>query len=253
MIARHEIFYLKKVTLQSILHPDHPRIYFVSVFTVELRDGTVSETQIQFLGQSGFRLSHNDSSMLIDPNGKDAGNVNGELVYCTHKHFDHTGGVSTFLERNLDAILVTNEQVSKKFRKYADRVVIIEKNGSHSHGDWNLEFIETRHGFFRGVHNLGVIVRVGDVSFGHCGDSVEFEGFASRRIQTLAVPIGGIFTASPKGALLELEKFETRPSRVVIMHWLMRKPESFCKKLSEMFPSIECIIPQDGGVLPPSL
>ena len=100
------------------------------------------EIEIEYLGQSGFRLAVGDSILLIDPSNKKSGEFDGGLLYCTHKHTDHTGGVSTFLNRNKNALFIANEQVLQKFPEYEDRSIKAVPGKSHTHGIWTLEFIE---------------------------------------------------------------------------------------------------------------
>lgn len=209
----------------------------------------VSDLEVRYLGQSGFQLTKGSSTIMIDPADKKAGDIEGDLVYCTHRHADHTGGISTFMERNPEAILLTNEQVSQQFRQFSDRTVVARDGESYRHGPWEFQFIESRHGLIKDL-NLGVIVRNGDDSFGHCGDTVTFEGFSSSRLDTIAIPITGILTASPSGALSELRKFERPLPTVVVMHWVFRNPRSFCRRLSEEFPDVRCIVPEKGELLP---
>ena len=73
---------------------------------------------ITFLGQSGFLLQESNSSLLIDPNKKKVGEVPGDIVIATHHHPDHTGGVETFLKRNLEAVFICNKQVADHFEKW---------------------------------------------------------------------------------------------------------------------------------------
>ena len=209
----------------------------------------VSDLKVRFLGQSGFQLTKGNSTILIDPADKKAGDIEGDLVYCTHRHGDHTGGISCFMERNPEAILLTNEQVSQQFRQFADRTTLAIDGESHHHGSWEFLFIESRHGLINDL-NLGVIVRNGDDSFGHCGDTVIFEGFSSTQIDTIAIPIAGILTASPSGAISELRKFKQSLPTIVVMHWVFRNPNSFCKRLSKEFPDARCIVPEKGELLP---
>ncbi len=209
----------------------------------------MSNLKVRYIGQSGFQLIKGDSTILIDPADKKAGDIEGDLVYCTHRHYDHTGGIPSFMERNPEAILLTNEQVSKKFSQFADRTVLAQDGESYHHGLWEFQFIESKHGLINDL-NLGIIVRNGDDSFGHCGDTVSFEGFSSSQLDILAVPISGIVTASPSGAISELRKFEQPLPTIVVMHWVIRNPISFCKRLSKEFPDARCIVPEKGELLP---
>lgn len=209
----------------------------------------MSDFQVKFLGQSSFQLSKGGSSILIDPFNKKAGDIEGELVYCTHGHADHIGGISSFLERNSDAILLTNEQVTRQFKQFSDRIVVVNDGGLYQQGNWEFEFIESKHGFFKDV-NLGVIVRNGVDSFGHCGDTITFKGFYSIPVDTLAVPISGIVTVSPIGAISELKKFDQPLPTIVVMHWVFRNPSSFCRKLEIEIPGTQCIVPKVGEFLP---
>ena len=209
----------------------------------------MSDLQVRFLGQSGFQLTKGESSILIDPPNKKAGDMDGELVYCTHRHADHTGGISSFMERNPDAILLTNEQVAEKFKRFSDRKVIAHDGGSYKHDEWEFQFIECKHGLFNDL-NLGVIVTNVDHTFGHCGDTITFEGFSSIQVDTLAIPVTGNVTVSPVGAISELKKFIQPLPTIVVMHWVFRNPESFCRKLSMEIPGTRCIVPEKGKLLP---
>lgn len=200
------------------------------------------------MGQSGFLLSKGGSSFLIDPTDRRSGEVDGDAVYCTHNHPDHVGGIATFMDRNPDAVLVANHQVTDRYRQYSDRTVVAVDGASYSHGEWDFQFIEAKHGFLKAL-NLGVVIRNGGDSFGHCGDAVDFNGFASTRLDTLAVPITGVLTASPARALSELKRFKRPLPVIVVMHWAFRDPHGFSERLSAMFPGARCIVPVKGEPL----
>ena len=210
----------------------------------------VSTLKVRFLGQSGFHLTVNGSGLLIDPGDKSSGDVEGELVYCTHEHMDHTGGIATFMERNPEAILVANHQVAEMFKQYSNRTIIVENGGLYSHGPWDLRFIKGEHGVFKGCINLGVIIRTSDYSFGHCGDTVTFKGFYNADLKALAIPIAGVMTASPSRALTEIEKFDKPLPAIIPMHWVIRNPQTFCRKLTKKMPGTRCIIPKKGEIVP---
>lgn len=203
---------------------------------------------VRFLGWSGFLVTKDGSGILIDPYDKQSGEVDGDVVYCTHNHPDHVGGIATFMDRNPEAVLVANQQVTDRYSQYSDRTVVAEDGASHRHGEWDFKFIEAKHGFLNPL-NLGVVIRNGGVSFGHCGDAADFSGFASTQLDILAVPIVGMFTASPARALSELKRFEQPLPVIVVMHWVFRDPHGFSERLSAMFPGARCIVPVKGEPL----
>ncbi|MGY5881739.1 MAG: MBL fold metallo-hydrolase [Candidatus Thorarchaeota archaeon] len=204
---------------------------------------------ITFLGQSGFLLEYNDSKLLIDPSNKKSGNFEGDLIFCTHKHFDHIGGAEVFLERNPTAILVCNEQTALNFAHFGERVKIVDDGDSFTHGLWNFQFTKLRHGIFKGIHNLGAVISAGDFSFAHCGDAVEFHNFPTTLVDVLAIPISGAFAAGPGKAIKMISNLDDPKPIIVPMHWLIRKPSGFCKKLHQKIPDVKCIVPVIGESL----
>lgn len=206
--------------------------------------------QLIFLGQSGFLLQKEASKLLIDPGKKKFGDVSGDVVFTTHYHSDHTNGVEIFLKRNPKAVFVCNEQVADRFKQWRDRIVLAIPGEEIIQGSWKLRFVKGRHGLFSKVQNTGVVVQTQTVSFGHTGDSVDFQGFSQEPLDVFAIPIGGIFTASPKRALNELKSFSQPLPVVILMHWLWRSPHGFCKKFKARFPGRRCIVPNDGEPIP---
>jgi len=207
------------------------------------------QPRITFLGQSGFLLETSDFTLLIDPTNKKSGDYSGDLVYCTHEHMDHVGGVEVFMERNPQAILLGSENVTKKFSIYGDRTVTCEDGGTFEKSQWHLEFKRLRHGFFKGVINLGIVVTLGEFGFAHCGDAVSFDGFPTSPVNVLAVPIGGGFAAGPRKALNFIQQLSEPLPTIVPMHWVFRNPRGFCKKVTETVPNANCIVPTKGEPL----
>ena len=205
--------------------------------------------RITYLGQSGFYIETSDSKLLVDPRNRKSGDLEGELVYCTHKHFDHTGGVKTFLERNPDAILVGNEQVTGTFAQFGDRARTVREDESFEFKPYLSSFTRLTHGILKGTYNLAVEIHFDDFAFAHCGDAVSFDDFPTSSVDVLAIPISGAFAASPKKALEMIVNLPEPFPTIVPMHWLMKNPGSFCKKLQELRPDAKCIIPSDGDPL----
>ncbi|MFW9998406.1 MAG: MBL fold metallo-hydrolase, partial [Candidatus Odinarchaeota archaeon] len=189
-----------------------------------------------------------NSKLLIDPRNKKVGDIDGDIVYATHYHSDHTAGIENFLKRNTVAVLICNEQVKHRFKKWNDRIILAVPGEEVVHGPWKLAFFNFRHGFFRGVQNVGVVVRINGVKFGHPGDAVEFKSFYQEQLDVFATPIGSLFAASPRKAIAELKHFSSPLPVVVPIHWLMRNPGKFCKSLGEQL-DCRCIVPENGKVV----
>ncbi|MFX1510501.1 MAG: MBL fold metallo-hydrolase [Promethearchaeota archaeon] len=204
---------------------------------------------LTFLGNSGFLLEFQDSSIVIDPQNKASGDREGDIVYCTHDHPDHTGGVNVFMEQNPVAFLMGSTQVAKKFKHWTHRTIVVSSGEFVQQGPWSLRFIEEPHGVTKGKMNLGVIVRTDEFAFGHVGDAVRFGGFARAKLDVLAIPIFGGFTASPKRAIEELTKFDRPLPTIVPMHWVFRSPKGFCKHFKTEFPKAKCLIPEKNKKL----
>ena len=133
--------------------------------------------RIKYLGQSGFFLDMSGTRVLIDPRDKKSGDLDGDLVYCTHKHFDHTGGVRVFMERNPKCILLANKQVTDTFSEFDERVKTVQEGDSYKLGPFAFAFKRLKHGVFTGTYNLGVELRLSEFVFAHCGDAVSFDDF----------------------------------------------------------------------------
>ena len=209
----------------------------------------MSSITVTYFGHSCFLLEHQNSKLLIDPRKKTHSQIEGDIIYATHHHMDHTAGIDTFLGTNAPtAVLISNKQVTKKYSQFENQTLTIKDGESLRKGVWEFNFIRGKHGLFlfRGVDNIGIVVKTPSFTFAHLGDSVNFEGFVNLDIDMLAVPIGSMFAASPKGAIKELKKFKKPLPTIIPMHWLWRNPRGFCKNLMKEFPEVKCLVPKNG-------
>jgi L-ascorbate metabolism protein UlaG (beta-lactamase superfamily) len=206
--------------------------------------------KVTFLGHSSFLLESAKTGLLIDPRSRNAGRVTGDMVYATHHHVDHVTGVEPFLDANPKSALLCGETTAALYRDWEERVVTVKAGTDTSGGPWQLEFRKCRHGLTRLVENTGIIVRADGYSFGHPGDAAEFSAFYGERLDMFAVPISGLFTTSPCGAIRELKKFSVPPRVIVAMHWLWRSPKGFCRRARKAFPDSACVVPVPGEEIP---
>jgi L-ascorbate metabolism protein UlaG (beta-lactamase superfamily) len=125
----------------------------------------------------------------------------------------------------------------------------VDDGESFTHGPFTLQIKYLRHGLFKGMQNLGVVISTDNFSFAHCGDATDFQGFPMIPVDVLAVPIVGGFTSGPgKSTKMVMNLADPKPV-IVPMHWLFRNPTSFCKKLRNQMPEIKCVVPIVGEPL----
>lgn len=233
----------------SVIHLSNHLIGIGPIQEAWCKSDLTAAPTIRYLGHAGFQLQKGSYSLVIDPRSKDAANTPCDMVYCTHRHIDHVGGVNAILEHNPDAILIGNRQVTAKFSKWGERVVTVSAGEVFNRGPWKFEFINCQHGLFKGVIDLGLLARTSGLTFGHCGDTVTFDGFVGAQMDVFAIPICGVLAASPKRAIAELEKFSEQMPYVVVMHWLWRSPNRFARRFASQFPDSRCTVPSDGEII----
>ncbi len=206
----------------------------------------MEKLEIEFHGQSCFTLESNGSIMLIDPGKKNLGQIFGDIVYVTHRHPDHIGGVETFLNKNINAVLICNNQVAGHFKNFKDRIILTRPGEELTHDHWKFKFVKAKHGIFKNEENTGIIIESSTCNFGHAGDAVEFNNFSRESMDLFAIPISGFLTASPKKALRELSSFKEPLPIIIPMHWLIRSPSRFCQEFKRKFPEGRCLVPKNG-------
>lgn len=208
---------------------------------------------ISFLKQSAFLLESTDSRLVIDPGDRSMRDMNVDYVYATHRHTDHIAAIPQILKNNPDTRLVCNEQTAKVFAKkkeFKDQVQVIRVGESTSLGPWGFMFLEGRHGLFRWEQNTMVVIKSPTgVSFGHAGDSTTIMPFKDLRLTYLAVPIGGLVTASSKSIVQQLSLFQEPYPIIVPMHWLWRSPEKFCQSVETRIPGMRGLNPKNNPLI----
>lgn len=199
--------------------------------------------KITYFGISCFYIQYKNLNLLIDPGTKKIpDDIPVNYVFATHDHTDHIRALKKVVQTNPQALIIGNRQVISGLKKIPNETRIINDAESMSLENVVLKFLNCRHGIFKGSINTGInLILDNGITLGHVGDAVEYSGFRGEKFDALIVPISGIVTTSPKGAIKELLEFETLPKMVIPMHWVFRKPYGFCSKISKKFGTeIEC-------------
>lgn len=179
---------------------------------------------IQWFGQSCFRIEAKDGSILIDPFSKDIGlrppRVKDDLVLVTHDHYDHNAVGDTS-----ETFLVNTPG------EY-------ERKGIYVRGI--LSYHDRAGGSERGLNTI-YIIKAEDIRICHLGDlgqdkltDEQVEGIGE--VDVLMLPVGGKYTIDYKDAMEIISQIE--PKIIIPMHYKVKDlkidlegPEKFIKEV----------------------
>lgn len=161
---------------------------------------------IQWLGQSCFKITSGDLTIVIDPYAKEIGltapRFRANIVLVTHAHPDHSNAESL-----------------------SGEPFVISSPGEYEvHGVY-IRGIETFHdtteGRERGLNTI-YLIKAEDISIAHCGDFGEKEMRgetleALGNVDILMIPVGGKYTIDGEGAARIVKQIE--PKFVIPMHY----------------------------------
>jgi L-ascorbate metabolism protein UlaG (beta-lactamase superfamily) len=187
---------------------------------------------INWYGQSCFRIESKDVSVLIDPFHKDIGlrppKVNDTIVLVTHQHFDHSN--------------VEDLDPAKSF--------LISTPGEYEKAGVNIQgilsFHDNEQGASRGYNTI-YIVRMEGIVMCHLGDLGQKELTKEQleelgNIDILFIPVGGNYTIDGKQAVNIIKQME--PKVIIPMHYKIPAiqvdldgPEKFIKEIG-MTPEV---------------
>lgn len=165
--------------------------------------------RITFLGQSGFLLSDGTETLCIDPflTGNDLATHTPEDIDCsyvaiTHGHADHVGDTEPILTRT-GATLISSFEICNYFGgKGFEKIEPGNPGGTIKTSFGSVTFTHAFHsssydGQYMGMP-MGLIVKIGGVTFHHLGDTGLFSDLKMYgeiyRPDVVAVPIGDRFT-----------------------------------------------------------
>jgi len=163
---------------------------------------------IQWYGQSCFRLEGKDLSVLIDPFDKGTGlkppRLNDNIILVTHDHHDHNNTESA-----------------------GDEVFVIKGPGEYEKSGVYVQGIKSFHdnveGKERGLNTI-YVVKFEDIRICHLGDLGQKE-LSDEQIEAigdvdiLMIPVGGNYTINGEEAADIVKEIE--PKIIIPMHYLI--------------------------------
>lgn len=164
------------------------------------------EVNINWYGQSCFRIESKGTSLLIDPFSKEIGlrapRLNDNLILITHQHYDHnnTEGMSA------ETFLINGPGEYEKAGVQVEGII---------------SFHDDKQGVERGFNTIYVI-KMEDMKICHLGDLGQHELSGEQvdaigEIDILFVPVGGKYTLDGTQAARVAKQVE--PKIIIPMHY----------------------------------
>lgn len=187
---------------------------------------------ITYYGHSAFLLESGDHAIAIDPflTGNPvarhkADDVTCQYVALTHGHADHVGDTESIAKRN-NATLIAAFEICNYF---AEKGVEKSEQGNpggkiHTPFGW-VAFTQAFHSSsFEGRYMgqpCGLVIRIGEVTFYHCGDTALFSDMRLigdiYRPDVAMIPVGDRFTMGPELGARAAELI--RPKVAIPIHY----------------------------------
>ena len=233
--------------------------------------------EIIWLGQSGFKISSEGKTLLIDP-WKDfpPGNKlfpedikidDADVIAITHGHLDHFGETMSIAHKLSKTKILTNFELMMFLMEMGveqDRLSSVNIGGTAKVEGIGFTMTQAFHssgigGFgpkklLYGGMPAGYVISLADKILYHAGDTGLFSDMKligeMYRPEVVMLPIGDVYTMGPKEALKAVEYL--RPKKVIPMHYggtfkLPGDPKKFKELVKKEFgKEVEVVVPSPG-------
>jgi L-ascorbate metabolism protein UlaG (beta-lactamase superfamily) len=231
------------------------------------------EGRVTWLGHAMFSIeSAGGRRLVLDPfmqsnpkypRGRELGEV--DVIAATHGHFDHFGGDGPALARASGATVVCVFELALWLgTKGVEKVSGMNKGGTQTLSDFTITMVPAVHSGGTSISDqnppsdpCGYVVRTGDFSIYHAGDTACFSDMAligELHPPDLALlPIGDFYTMGPEGAAKACELLKA--PRAIPMHYgtfpvLSGTAEAFREAVRRRGLSTEVIVLEPGQAWP---
>jgi len=190
--------------------------------------------KIEYLGHSSFKITNNDTKLIIDPFDPKATNLKwskqeADIVLVSHNHLDHSyiKGVKGFEDARLSAGKVGKNQ----FLVYGAGEYEINGVGVMGINSYH----DNKKGLERGG-NIIYIIHIDDFVIVHLGDlghdltDKQYEEVSNANI--LMVPVGGFYTIDHN--IAETIVANVQPNIVIPMHFNDGRTDNIGKNLESL-------------------
>lgn len=189
--------------------------------------------EITWLGHAAFEIvSPEGTRLLVDPflvknpttpaDRKDLTQYKADAILLTHSHFDHTADAAELAKVTGAKVIGAFDHVGAAGFPEA-QVIGGNVGGTVTIKDVTIHLVPAMHGSSPGGRPIGFVIKVGDRTIYHTGDTWIFGDMAL--IQEIYAPDtlllqvgGGPYNQDPKTAALAVKKY-FKPKTIVPMHF----------------------------------
>ncbi len=184
---------------------------------------TIDGVEIERLVHSAFRVRGNGVTVYIDPFQIPGSPRDGDVVICTHDHFDHCSPQDVVKVASPDAVIVASENCRDKVSPLGFKAYFLSPGEKVSVKGVEVEAVPAynvgKRFHPRGYGGIGVLLRIGGVTIYHAGDTdyiPEMEQLRGR-VDVALLPVSGVYVMSPEEAARAAEVIQPRVA--VPMHY----------------------------------
>lgn len=182
--------------------------------------------RIEHIGHSCFVISYQNHNILIDPFisknpllKASLDNFTPDLIIVSHDHFDHVGDTEEIAKANNSTVICENA-LGEKLKEKGLWVLSGTIGDTINYKGIEITFVKAFHRSESGVAT-GLIIKTEEHTIYFAGDTdyfIEIKEIAEKFKPDIALlPIGGVYTIDPKGAIDFLK--ELKPKFVIPMHY----------------------------------
>lgn len=182
--------------------------------------------RLEYIGHSCFVLETQDIQILIDPFISKNPLIKANLDYFTpnlilvsHDHFDHLGDTESIAKANNSTVICENS-LGEKLKAKGLWVLFGTVGDTINYKGLEITFVKAVHRSDSGIAT-GLIIKTLEHTIYFAGDTdyfLEIKEIAEKYKPDIAIlPIGGVYTIDPKGAIDFLK--ELKPKIVIPMHY----------------------------------
>ncbi len=215
---------------------------------------------LRWLGHAAFEIKVSDKVILIDPwitnptSPVDLSEIKHvDFILVTHDHSDHLGETVEIAKRTNATVVGVYELVTSLSEQGVKNVIPMNVGGSVKlTSEIEVHTVPALHSSSKGVP-VGYVIRSPEATIYHAGDTgltydMELVGRLFS-IDVALLPIGGVFTMSPREAAIAV--LMIRPRYVIPMHYntfpeIRQDPSSFRELVESMCPQVKVLVMKPG-------